>query len=200
MSVRRQLPWLIGGTVWLAGVIAGLVLVAQYDYAAGPAGSTRSRWPSHSRIPLSKHDHTLIMFAHPRCPCTRASLGELERLVARCPEGLTCWVVFFVPTGAAENWKQTDQWSTASRIPHVRVMSDVDGAEASLFHAMTSGHAMLYGPAGDLLFSGGITTARGHAGDNDGRSAIEAVLLNSTPATRTTPVYGCPIVLSDATK
>jgi hypothetical protein len=184
------------GAVWLAGGAAGLALVAQYDYAAGIAGAAPTRWPSDATIPLSEHGHTLVLFAHPRCPCTRASLGELERLVARCPEGLTVWVVFYQPAGADAPWKQTDQWSAAEKIPHVTVMSDAGGAEARRFNARTSGHAMLYSPGGELAFSGGITTARGHAGDNDGRSAIEAAVRHGACAAGETPVYGCPIFRS----
>jgi hypothetical protein len=180
--------------------MTGLAFIAHYDYAAGAAGVTPTQWPATSRIPRNPRDYTLVMFAHPRCPCTRASLGELEKLIARCPEDLTAWVVFFEPTGADDAWNHTDQWNTARNIPNVQVMSDRGGAEAELFHAMTSGHVMLYSPAGELVFSGGMTNARGHAGDNDGRSAIEAILNHAAPATRETPVYGCPIRLSGATK
>ena len=47
---------------------------------------------------------------------------------------------------------------------------------------------------GDLLFSGGITFARGHAGDNAGRTAIEACAAGQSPGYRQTPVFGCPII------
>jgi hypothetical protein len=102
--------------------------------------------------------------------------------------------MFFKPVGANLSWEQTDQWSTASKIPGVRVLSHVDGVEARLFHAETSGRTLLFSPSGELLFSGGLTFARGHSGDNDGRSAIEAILTNSIPSTPETPVYGCPII------
>ncbi len=191
--MRRRIRWLVVGSFWLGGIIAGLALITSYDFTAGAAGPAQPHWPPQSRIPFSHDGHTLVMFAHPRCPCTRASLGELGKLVARCPDALTSWVIFFKPSGAENSWEQTDQWFTASKIPGVNVLSDVDGTEARLFHALTSGQTFLYGPSGELQFSGGITNARGHAGDNDGRSAIETILTDSTPATRETPVYGCPI-------
>jgi hypothetical protein len=53
---------------------------------------------------------------------------------------------------------------------------------------------LLYSAGGERLFSGGITFARGHAGDNAGRAAIEAWSTGSPPGYRETPVFGCPII------
>ena len=69
-----------------------------------------------------------------------------------------------------------------------------DGREARLFGAATSGQTMVYGRNGHLLFSGGITAARGHYGDNAGASAIGALLEQPTPQSgRKTAVYGCAL-------
>jgi hypothetical protein len=195
-SKWRRIGWLVVMPAWLAAIVTGFTLLARHDTAAGVAGAAPQRWPDDSRIPLNTQGHTLVMFAHPRCPCTRASLGELEKLLARCPNAVNPWIVFFKPSGADGSWGQTDQWFTASRRLGLRVLRDEDAAEARRFGVMTSGHTMLYGPTGERLFSGGITSARGHAGDNEGRSAIEAILTSSMPASRQTPVYGCPIVVS----
>ena len=67
-------------------------------------------------------------------------------------------VVFFKPSGTAEDWEQTDLWKSAAAIPGVAVSIDVDGAEAQRFQATTSGHTLLYDAEGKLLFSGGITS------------------------------------------
>ncbi|MBL8975876.1 MAG: hypothetical protein JNK56_35060, partial [Myxococcales bacterium] len=39
-------------------------------------------WPPASTIAHADGLSTLVMLAHPRCPCTRASIGELARLMA----------------------------------------------------------------------------------------------------------------------
>jgi hypothetical protein len=52
---------------------------------------------------------------------------------------------------------------------------------------------LLYDSHGDLLFAGGITSARGHSGDNSGREAIIQILNNQTEEHQGTPVFGCPI-------
>src|SRR5690606_15268575 len=109
-------------------------------------------------------------------PCTRASLGELEKIVARFQGDVTPWVVFLKPAGSDGHWDQTDLWTTAAAIPGVHVVSDAGGVEARRFHARTSGETLLYSSQGQLLFNGGITLARGHAGGNPGRSAVESCL------------------------
>ena len=195
---RLSLPrvrWLLVGALWLAGIVAGLTLLASYESAAGAAGQVPRNWPTGSQIPLGEHGQTLVMFAHPRCPCTRASLEELAKIVARTPDGVTAWVVFFKPANMPPSWHETDQWFTAAEMPGAHALCDIDGSEACLFQALTSGHTVLYNSSGELLFSGGITMARGHVGDNIGRGDIESLLIGSTSAHAQTPVYGCPIVV-----
>ncbi len=41
----------------------------------------------------------------------------------------------------------------------------------------TSGQVLLYDPSGRLAFSGGITAARGHVGDNAGSDAIVGLVM-----------------------
>jgi len=54
---------------------------------------------------------------------------------------------------------------------------------------------LLYDISGRLVFDGGITSARGHQGDNAGRSAISALLTGQHDVVvRATPVFGCLIV------
>lgn len=167
-------------------------------YANAPGASQQAplQWPKDSGIHLSEHNPTLIMFAHPKCPCTRASLGELEKIVARFDGAVTPWVVFFKPAESDQDWDQTDLRETAAAIPGVHILTDFDGVEARRFHATTSGQTILYNEHGERLFNGGITLARGHAGDNQGKSAIECYLSDTVPDCNQTPVFGCPIAVS----
>ena len=79
-------------------------------------------------------------------------------------------------------------------ICELRHLLVLEGREAARFGAATSGQTFLYDARGGLLFSGGITGARAHAGDNAGRSAV-VTLLNGTggPAAPRTSVFGCPL-------
>jgi hypothetical protein len=139
----------------------------------------------------------LVILMHPHCPCSRATVDELSKLMTHCQGKLTATVVMIQPTGTPAGWERTDLWSSAAAIPGVTLMSDPDGVETHRFGALTSGQALLYSPDGQLLFSGGITESRGHSGDNDGRSLIESLVLHemAQPDAQvpTTPVYGCPL-------
>jgi hypothetical protein len=73
------------------------------------------------------------------------------------------------------------------------VVWDEGGAEARRFGATTSGHAVLYSPDGRLLFRGGLTGARGHAGDNANLDALAAVLDGAPSPHINVPVFGCPL-------
>jgi len=195
-DLRRNATRLTLIILWLGMSCGGLALLAWYDRSPGTHQSTPSQWPVESSLHLSERGATLIVFAHPHCPCTRASLGELEKIVARCGSTVTTSVVFLKPVGSDDSWDRTDLVQTAAKIPGVQVMHDRGGAEARRFGATTSGQALLFNSQGQLLFDGGITEARGHSGDNAGRSAIEACLANRAPACLQTPVFGCPIALT----
>jgi hypothetical protein len=133
------------------------------------------------------------MFAHPRCPCTRASLTELERLVTEFPDALRAVVLFVGPTSTGGDWCGGSLRERAESISGVTVADDHDGREAREFHVETSGHVVFYDAAGRLLFSGGITPARGHTGDSEGGATIMALLAGRPAHVRSAPVFGCPL-------
>ncbi len=143
-----------------------------YDYTPAPPTTPPARWPANSAIPRTAGLASIVLVAHPHCPCTRASIEELARLMARLDGRATAAVVFVRPRGVPQDWEKTDLWRSAARIPGVTVVSDAAGREASGFGAQASGQTLLYSARGDLQFSGGITGSRGHAGDNLGQSSV----------------------------
>jgi hypothetical protein len=152
------------------------------------------RWPDNVSIPLDAQRPTLLMFAHPRCPCTRASIGELNRLLARCGGNIMVHVIFFKPAGQRDDWSETDSWSAAKAIPGVFVATDADGKLAQRFGAHTSGSVILFDSNRQRLFAGGITAARGHFGDNAGADMIVALVNGRKTSLTETSVYGCSLV------
>ena len=185
---------LLAGTIlWLLVISIGLWMLWGYENTPGKAAEPPREWPADSKI-LPARDHaTLVMLAHPHCPCTRATIGELASIMAHSQGRLTAYVLFLKPTGFSEEWEKSDLWQSAASIPGVTAVIDDEGAEANRFHAATSGQTVLYDTGGRLLFSGGITASRGHYGDNAGQSAIVS-LVNSGAADLTeTSVFGCPL-------
>jgi len=165
-----------------------------YENTRGSAGATPEHWPSGTPITLEHNRYTLIMFVHPKCPCTQASMEELNRLLARCNGRVAARVLFFKPGNLPQDWVQTDLWRSAAAIPGVTVQEDIDDTLAHKFGAETSGYVLLYDPRGQLLFRGGITAGRGHAGDNAGESAIVSLAAGQNPGLVQTPVYGCSLL------
>jgi hypothetical protein len=181
------------GVVWLACVVFGIRVLLRYESTPGRIGVVGGNWPVVSAIPRTGEHPTLVMFAHPHCPCTRASIGELAQIVADTGGKLNACVLFIKPKAASADWDDTELRRSAAAIPGVRVFTDAEGSEARRFGAETSGHTLLFDRTGALLFSGGITASRGHAGRNDGESAIIAAVNGKQSARERTPVFGCSL-------
>lgn len=193
-SPGRRFPMTaVAAALWLGLIVAIMAGLLAYSNQPGRTGLPPATWPGDSAIVRGKGLPTLIVFAHPHCPCTSATLGELELLLARCGNRVSTQVWFIKPAGVTDAWMNTDLWRKAFDIPGVGVHRDEAGREARRFQVETSGQALLYDRDGRLLFSGGITLARGHAGDNPGRSALTALLENTLSGKIKTPVFGCAL-------
>jgi hypothetical protein len=176
---------------WLVGVGGANWALLQYKQTPGEAGSAPAHWPAEARIAREPGKYTLVMLAHPRCPCTRASVAELGRLMAQFHERISAQVLLLKPAGTSADWSQ-GPLAEAERIPGVKVQVDEGGMEAERFGARTSGQVVVYDPEGRLVFSGGITPGRGHEGDNAGSAEIAAV-VGAGQGSGKSPVYGCAL-------
>lgn len=189
---KRIIATSLFAITWIAAVAFGLRALFHYETAPGRVDTLSQAWPS-AQIERATDRPTLVMLAHPRCPCTAASIGELAQIMARLQGRVQTYVLFVRPKEVGDNWDDTSLRHSAEAIPGVRVVFDPDGVEARRFGAATSGQTLLFGTDGRLLFSGGITASRGHAGDNAGVSAILALVNNRTPARSQTLVFGCSL-------
>lgn len=189
---------LVGAAValWIPAVGFGISKLWKYSITAGHPAEPPADWPRTTPVERIAGRSTLVMFAHPQCGCSRASLGELAIIMAHARGHVGASVFFYRPPAEPSQWARTDLWDTAMAIPGVRVSEDPNGLVAQSFGVFTSGQALLYDSAGRLQFKGGITAFRGHSGDNAGRSVITA-LLNGEPLSAglpvTTPVFGCTL-------
>ena len=183
--------------LWIPAVAFGINVLWKYSTTPGRPGKPPLDWPASAPIERAKGRANLVMFAHPQCQCSRATVGELAIVMAHAQGQLEADVFFYLPAREAGTWARTDLWRSASAIPGVRVHEDREAALAQTFGAFTSGQTLLYDAAGRLLFKGGITAFRGHSGDNAGRSAIAALLQGGAPQRNTlpvmTPVLGCSL-------
>jgi len=189
---------LIAGLLLVAAcVVTSLVLLWHLKAEAGPAAPAPPRWPSASTLSRTPGRATLVMFTHPRCACTRASLAELRQLMSRFSAQLTAYVEVASPNGAPPDWPDGATRDAATSIAGVHLVVDADEREAHRFGAMTSGHVVLYDADGALRYSGGITGARGHVGDNAGLDTVAAILDGMHDLHAIGPVFGCPLARTD---
>lgn len=191
---RRGTALIVAATaVWLATVSYGFASLWKYKLTAGATATAPETWPSGSQLVRSPDGATLIMLAHPRCPCTRASLRELDIAMNGARGRARAYVLFLKPSTTDENWAATDTWRAAARIPSTTVLLDVDGVQAARFGSTTSGHTLLYGYDGQLMFSGGLTFARGHEGESEGRAALVSLLRTGHSDRTMSAVFGCAL-------
>jgi hypothetical protein len=180
--------------VWLCGVASGLWVLWAYDNKPGVSAAAPARWPATTALVASTSGPTLLFVAHPQCTCTRASLDELAEILARATTHPKTYVLFLKPATTDASWEQTDLLKRAATLSGVRVIRDDDGVEATRFGVQTSGQTFLYDSHGTLVFSGGITGSRGHAGENTGELSLISLLSHSnTTDRRATSVFGCPL-------
>lgn len=173
-------------------MVAGLAAVAAHQILPGQAGAGPASWPALAGFSNDARKPTLVMLAHPGCPCTLASLRELERIQGETSVGLTAHILFLEVPGAQNEDSATIR--LARTIPGVVVKTGQPARAAQIWGARTSGQAFLYDRAGVLRFSGGLTPARGHEGLNVGHSAVESFVRSGKLETDHAPVFGCSLL------
>jgi hypothetical protein len=191
----RPQRWIYSAVaVWLVVTTACMALLWRYKARPGAPAAAPSHWPERSTIPRSADRQTLVMFAHPECPCTKASLEELSAVMTRVGGNVRAWVLLVRPPGVDEGWENTELRRRAEAIPGISVRTDIDGVEAARFGARVSGQVLLYDASGALSFAGGITDSRGHVGDNVGRQRLISFIESHTADAPTAHVFGCELL------
>lgn len=182
----------------IVATLSGVRILIRFDQTPGARSVAPPHWPIASAIQRHPDHGKLLVFVHPFCPCSTATLAELARILtrqsARAPQ-LEATILFVRPKGAT-GWQPGHLWDTARELPGAHVMWDEDGQEAQRFGARTSGEVFLYDSRGDLLFHGGITGSRGHAGDNYAADQSILALNSGRPARSAHLVFGCALPLS----
>lgn len=192
-SWRTSLIWGVAATLWGVVVVGGFAYLGKYKAMPGPGRDAEvgMTWPIESALIRRNNRATLVMFVHPQCGCSRASISELGKLMTQIQSQVVAHVVFLKLPGT--DWEDSDNWRAASAIAGVTTTWDQGGREASRFGARTSGQTMLYDRSGRLAFSGGITPSRGHEGDNLGSYEILALVRGRTELGAQSRVFGCAL-------
>ncbi len=178
------------------GVLAVIGYSCMVFYSTAPAKSAMSVGPFPVQSALARGSGlTLITFLHPRCPCSKASVSELQELLAQSkfPSNLTVYAVVSQPHGCSSDFTQGAILDSLSNMKNVQLIIDKDDLESQRFGARTSGQTLLFDSQGNCLFCGGITAARGEVGANAGVDALRQCINSGQTALKKTPVFGCSL-------
>lgn len=178
---------------WGFTVGNGMYLMSSFENTPGRNDNVPRSWPVDSNLPHTSKKATLVFFAHPRCPCTTASLEQLKRVLAESKIPVQSDIVFLVPPDSNSNWTDTTNVQLARSLQPSDVIFDTS-AEIRRFGVTTSGHVLLYDVTDRLAFSGGVTISRGQRGDNGGVLSLIQLLNHQSPAMKEAPVFGCPLI------
>jgi hypothetical protein len=194
----KKTLFISGVALWLGAAAWGTKQLNEYSFGPGERGESPVTWPADARFSPADGVLTLVVALHPECPCSRATLSEIDAILAQTTPSLRVFAVFLDadPTKPAGD---SALFKTAHKLPGVSVIRDRDGANMKAFNFLTSGETRLYLPDGSLVFRGGVTASRGHAGENPGRTAVidavraSANRTSSHIATVTMPAFGCAL-------
>jgi hypothetical protein len=178
---------------WGLAVGSGIVFLGVHSSRPGNAGTPPLQWPEGSLIRRVGGRPTLLMFLHPGCPCSRASLAELAQIMSVGNGRVSAHALLCLPAQVPQRWGESTIEQDLAELPDVVARQDPGGSEARRFGVVTSGHVLLYDARGRLTFSGGIMSARGHRGDNYGRDAVLARIMGREGNRPLTPVFGCAL-------
>jgi hypothetical protein len=178
--------------IWALLIALGMSAMDRYENTPGQFSPTPKTWPSACKLTLSPDRLTLIVFVHPQCPCTRATIAELSQLLARHQNRIQATLVAIIPA-RLKQWSRSSLLIDAAAVPNLQIQTDIDGKEAKRFGALASGFTVAYAPDSALRFAGGITPARGEAGDSFGLNTLEELANIGAASLSTTPVFGCDL-------
>jgi hypothetical protein len=206
LSPRPLVGWPTYSAIalWLATIAASSWVLARYQFATldSPVAKFVEHWPAGSQLPRQPNHSTLLLFLHPKCPCSRASLGELDRLFAsvegRADDTLDFVVDATIPAECGDDWLNSDILQHAKQIANAQIHFDRGGVEATAFGATTSGFVMLFDENGSRQFAGGVTESRGHEGESAGGYSLRRILCHEIESAENTPTFGCRLCLPEA--
>lgn len=210
-------------------IAAGWYQMFRFSSTPGEQGAAPLRWPEAApamqRFALGAGGPAaplLLVFVHPQCSCTRATMEELDRILDASHAQVRVAIVVYrseateraeterAATGGSAQSAADGGGLTKTRNPAIAIsglaqggwprravglVPDKGGALARRFGAATSGEAVLYSADGRLLFQGGITAERSHLGDSKGGDALQAALRTGAAQQARFSVFGCPIYL-----
>lgn len=191
---RRWSTQALAVAIWVILAIGGLAALTVYSLTGSTPVHAAAQWPANSQLSLDPARPVLVLFLHPRCPCSSASIAELDRVLSQHPGAFRCYAVLTVPPGVESGWEEGRNLEAARMLPDTTLVFDRGGALSRSFGTRDSGTLLVFGPDGARLFAGGVTASRGHEGESLGSNALQDIAAGMVPRQTESPVFGCPLL------
>jgi hypothetical protein len=181
---------------WTAASVLSWSLLLSHTYQPVVATGGINEWPS-SLEPTDRDGRIrVILFAHPLCPCTRATIAELDEALGSRRTNVNTTIVFVTAGLAEPDIYDSPTVAAARRLLNVTLRFEDNTAFASRIGATTSGELFVFDGAGKRVFHGGITAGRGHRGRSPGRERFEQALEGILVDHEESPLFGCRLPAS----
>ena len=192
----------------LLGTLVAVCFFIQADYASSPGVKgdvpeflskfhiDTSLMPS-AQTKDMRETACVILFYHPHCPCTRATVNNLDLIQQTIKRSVRLFAFAYHPKSKDSSWINTPVTRQLAKIGF-ETTPDPGATVCQRFGVFTSGHVLAYNKSGKLVFNGGVTTSRGHEGTGVPMSELISSINQPTKQTAVWPVFGCPIVKSEA--
>ena len=195
-AIQLTPAWLLGIVVWLALMVGSYAWLLRYSFAVGKTAVAPRTIPAELGLPARLARPQLFLALHPRCPCSRATVNELAKILTQAPNASDVTVFMYKPSREPARWLEGALLDACRRMG-CQIRPDPDGRLAASLGSLTSGGVVLYDAEGKLRYQGGITGSRGHEGDNAGEQGIIEILHGRRSSHKSMPVFGCPIQQPD---
>lgn len=190
---RSRVAWSAVVVAWAALLLGGFGSLLAYEFRRGEQAAPSAGAATVLAEWLGERPFQLVLALHPKCPCSRASVAELERLAAQCDGELDYLVLVAAPAGAGDDWLEAPLVRELREKLNATIVHDANGSLAGQLGMHTSGAVVLIDRAGETRFFGGITASRGHEGDSAGEDAIRDIVGGGSAPSSCSPVFGCPL-------
>jgi hypothetical protein len=182
---------------WAIAVVACTAALVIYGASPGHAGQAPATRPAWLAAKSPSGAATLVVAVHPRCPCTAATVDNLEHALHVRGHPLNVVVLSFAPDDAGPEWRSSSTLDRFKARLDAQIVTDTGGRLAKSLGAYTSGHVIYYDQGGALRFSGGVTPSRGHEGGCVPLDTVAKLAGEGSDAPHAAPsfaqVFGCPI-------
>lgn len=172
------------GVVW--AVLAVSVIAGALEYDSRP-GEPPLRLPD--ATVAGPGLWSLILMIHPDCPCTKATMRNLSTILESTRIPIKAEIVAAMPEGYKGPRANLAIARSIVKSDLV-VMSESSASER--FGARTSGHLFVFDPDRNLVYSGGLTPARGAEDASSSLKWFQA-LVTQYPVASSGPTFGCPL-------